>query len=106
MCGDKVAVLSKFGGTVSKLPSYLQEFPMFPGHSDQSSSVTLQKLKNCLKWSLVDFYEFFGQKGEEKKKKYKEKLKKKNLWVCRGSNPRRFILKSTTLPTELLGTSL
>ena len=31
MCGDKVAVLSKFGGTVSKLPSYLQEFPMFPG---------------------------------------------------------------------------
>jgi len=31
MCGDKVAVLSKFGGTVAPLPSYLKEYPMFPG---------------------------------------------------------------------------
>ena len=59
----------------------------FAGHSDQSSSVTLQKLKNCLKWSLVDFYEFFGQKGEEKKKKYKEKLKKKKFVGLPGIEP-------------------
>ena len=30
-CGDKVAMLSKFGGTVTALPEGMTEFPMFPG---------------------------------------------------------------------------
>ena len=30
-CGDKVAMLSKFGVTVDKLPPGMTEFPMFPG---------------------------------------------------------------------------
>jgi len=31
MCGDKVVMLSKYGGTVAPLPSYLKEYPFFPG---------------------------------------------------------------------------
>ena len=31
ICGDKVAVLSKFSSTVGDLPSGFKEFPMFPG---------------------------------------------------------------------------
>ena len=31
ICGDKVAMLSKVGGTVTNLPPGLKEFPIFPG---------------------------------------------------------------------------
>ena len=41
MCGDKVAVLSKFGGTVAPLPSYLKEYPMFPGIGNYSINYSI-----------------------------------------------------------------
>jgi hypothetical protein len=53
-CGDKVAMLSKFGVTVDKLPPGMTEFPMFPGIDPnriigkkcESMAIDIQIIKN------------------------------------------------------------